>query len=114
MTATTYTTKDGRVWDLAEEFTANGFHYRWDGMPYGANGPWMASVGRPGVFVLLESLVRLDGKFSDADVAEGTAPDHTGDSQDCPQCRVLRGEEPLPTRTVEDTVEMALPFGGAA
>jgi hypothetical protein len=96
---TTYTTTDGRVWDLGEQYTANGFHYRWDGMPFGEGGPFMAAVGRHGVFVPLEDLAALDGKFRDADVAEGAVPDHEGSSiDDCPRCRILRGEQPLDTR----------------
>ncbi|MGW7001315.1 hypothetical protein ACWGCW_00455 [Streptomyces sp. NPDC054933] len=118
---TTYTTADGREWPLDEEYTANGFHYRWDGAEFGEGGPWMAAVGRP-VFIRLEVLAALD-RVSDADLAEGAVPDHPGDPQTCARCRELRGEpveatapvEPLALpAAAEGTVEMGLPLGGAA
>lgn len=85
----TYTTEDGRTWDLRESYTAAGFHYLWDGMPYGASGPQMVAVGRPGMFAPLERLAMLDLVG-----AEGAVPDHRGDSAVCTRCRVLRGEAP--------------------
>lgn len=113
MTATTYTTKDGWVWDLGEEFTANGFHYRWDGMPYGDRSPLMLGVGRPEMAMRLEALAMLRA-FDDADFAESRP--HVADPTECPTCRAYNGLAPLPARVpgealallpaAEDTVEM--------
>lgn len=116
MNESTYTTPDGRVWDLSQVHPVNGFLYRWDGAEFGDHSPLMLGVGRPGMAMRLEALAMLRA-FDDADLAESRP--HTGDATTCPTCREYAGLAPLPERVPgealallpgsEDTVEMRTP-----